>query len=234
MSGLNINIGLINDGNRLWAKRRQLSPAMGYQAGEKAGVEIIKVCTELGVKEVSAFISSTENIKYRSKEELGAVLKAGMDFIRRMQDEVGVFLNIFGDFRVFPNSIQDFLLAVQEKNPKSFLIKVNLGINYGGIWDLTEGARNIARAVRLKKLEPEQIDEKVFHRHLPTHDVAPMDLLIRTKGRHCISNFLLWQVPYTEIIFTPTLWPDFTSDELKRIIDWFLRQERKFGREFVK
>lgn len=227
--GARLNIGIINDGNRRWAKRMGLSPADGYKAGEKAGREIVKACIDFGVKELSAFLSSTENIRYRSAQELDAVLKAGMDFIRRMQETEGVALNLFGDFTVFPPDVQDFLQAAQEQNLKSPIITVHLGINYGGIWDLTTAAKGIAREVRQGGIEPDQINAEVFFQHLSTYRVKPLDLLIRAGGRYSLSNFLLAQTAYTELYVSPTLWPDFTIDEFKKALEWFFEQKRQFG-----
>ena len=226
------HVAIIMDGNGRWAKQRKLPRAAGHREGVKATQEIIKASGEAGVKYLTLFAFSSENWN-RPKAEVSALMDL---FMRSLEDEVqnladnGVRLKFLGATDAFsPKLFQQIQKSEQltENNDKLFL---NIAVNYGGQWDILNATKNIIREVQEGKLSFSDIDDTVLEGRLATQNMPAPDLFIRTGGEQRISNFLLWQLAYTELYFCDVLWPEFSPDELAKAFDSFRSRQRRFGR----
>jgi undecaprenyl diphosphate synthase len=225
------HVAIIMDGNGRWARQRNLSRAHGHRAGMEALRRTVDACRELGVEILTVYAFSTENWK-RPTSEVKALMDLLLEWIRKERDDL-----IRRDIRVrvigFPGRIPvttrrelDDLVAVTRQNRSA---TVCLALNYGGRRELTEAARSLARRVAEGSLAPEDIDEKTVAGELLTSGLPDPDLLIRPSGEMRVSNFLLWQMAYTELWFTPVLWPDFGPDQLKEAIAAYRSRDRRYG-----
>lgn len=219
------HIGFIMDGNRRWAKARGKIAFEGHRAGAENVEKIIEDAIKKGIKHLTFFVLSTENWKKRSKIELAGLIKLLEMFIKskreRLQKEEAR-LNILGDISVFPASSQKLLKETEESLKNNSRIVVNIALNYGG---RDEIIRAIERALKTGK----KITEKNLEDFLDTTGEPDPDLIIRTGARSRLSNFLIWQAAYSEIYFSDTLWPDFNSEELDKILEWYKKQKRTMG-----
>jgi len=226
------HIAIIMDGNGRWAKQRHQPRFMGHRAGVKAVEKIIKLCVEREVSVLSLFAFSSENWKRPTKEvsllmELFAL--ALKQQVKRMHSN-NIRLKIIGDISKFSSSLQKQILDSEQLTDKNTGLQVNIAANYGGRWDITQAVQTLAQRVSLGELSPDDITEEVISGELTTADICEPDLFIRTGGEQRVSNFLLWQLAYSELFFTDTLWPDFDSDELDAAIASFNGRERRYGK----
>jgi len=228
------HLGIIIDGNRRWAKARNMNPWMGHWEGVKNLEKILKGCLELGIPEVSVYALSTENLK-RPKKELDELFKIFYHYLDRWEKEKDrnsflekyqVKVRCIGDLEKLPQKLVGAMGKIMQKTAKYQKRVLNLMIAYGSKFEIKEAMKNIARKmIETGKIE---ISEKDIEANLLVK--TPIDLLIRTGGATRISNFMLWQTSYAELYFTKTLWPDFSKKELKRAIKWFGKQKRNFGK----
>jgi len=226
------HIAIIMDGNGRWAKSRFLPRIMGHREGVKRVKEIIQHCHELGVKVVTLFAFSTENWN-RPSAEVGFLMQLFFDTLTRELAELHqnqVQLKFLGDRSVFNQTLQDNLSAAEALTLHNQGLKLRVAVNYGARAELLRACRILAEEVKAGHLQPEAIDELKLNQNLYTADVPDPDLLIRTSGECRISNFLLWQLAYSEIYFTPTLFPDFCTQALEKALQWYRRRERRLGR----
>ncbi len=226
------HLGVILDGNRRWARKRGLPPWVGHRYGAKKFEKFLNWCLELGIKQVSAYVLSTENLKNRSKREIDEIFKILKDFFKRWEKEQSVLekyqvkVRFIGNLEKLPKSILRIIGKIMQKTSKYQRRIINILIAYGGKYELSQAVKKaVEKAIRLGKIE---ITEKDIEENLMVAD--PVDLIIRTGGYSRLSNFLIWQASYAEIYVTKTLWPDFTKRELIKAIKWFNSVERKFGR----
>lgn len=226
------HIAIIMDGNGRWAKQRHQPRFMGHRAGVKAVENIIKHCVEREVSVLSLFAFSSENWKRPTKEvsllmELFSV--ALKQQVKRLHKN-NIRLNVIGDIGKFSNSLQKQIRQSEQITENNTGLQVNIAANYGGRWDITQSVQALAEKVKNGELNPEDITEENISEGLSTSDVPEPDLFIRTGGEQRVSNFLLWQLAYTEFFFTDTLWPDFDSKGLDTAISSFSDRERRYGK----
>ncbi len=205
---------------------------MGHQAGVKALRTSIGHCLQLGVGTLTVFAFSSENWS-RPASEISRLMDL---FLRALDKETGelhqngICLRFVGDKSAFKSNLQKKMSRAEALTADNTSMVVNIAVNYGGRWDITQAARRLAVAIAEGQLSPDDIDEQQFARYLALANSPDPDLFIRTGGEMRISNFLLWQSAYAEFYFTPTLWPDFDSDVLDLAIAAFRSRERRFGR----
>lgn len=226
------HIAIIMDGNGRWAKRRLQPRFMGHRAGVKAVEGIVKHCAQRGVKVLSLFAFSSENWRRPSKEVtlLMELFSHALDNQVRKLHNNNIKLCIVGDLSKFSAALQQQITQAQQLTANNTGLTLNIAANYGGRWDVAQSVRQLARQVRDGELEPEAITEEHISQHLTTAAISEPDLFIRTGGEQRVSNFLLWQMAYTEFYFTDLLWPEFNAYALDQAIASFSQRERRFGR----
>ncbi|MCL4424178.1 MAG: isoprenyl transferase [Firmicutes bacterium] len=225
------HVAIIMDGNGRWASQRNLPRPAGHRAGAEALRDVVEGSLEAGIGILTVYAFSTENWR-RPKEEVSALLALLVEYIHRERNrlkEGGVRLVITGFTEDLSPEIQRELREAVEFCRDNQRLVLNLALNYGGRREILEAVRQIARLVRHGQLTPEGIDEGVFASHLLTAGLPDPDLLIRTGGENRLSNFLLWQLAYSELWMTPAFWPDFRRDDLFLALLDFQRRERRFG-----
>jgi len=226
------HIAIIMDGNGRWAKQRHQPRFMGHRAGVKAVENIVKHCVERGVLVLSLFAFSSENWRRPTKEvnllmELFAL--ALKQQVKRLHKN-NIRLQIIGDVSHFSASLQKKIQQAEILTANNTGLIINIAANYGGRWDITQSVRQLAEKVMSGELKPEDITEDTISSGLTTAELTEPDLFIRTGGEQRISNFLLWQLAYTEFYFTDVLWPDFSNQDLDLAISSFCQRERRFGK----
>lgn len=226
------HIAIIMDGNGRWAKKRLQPRFMGHRAGVRAVEGILKHCVASGVEVLSLFAFSSENWRRPGREvELLMELfsKALDEQVKKLHDN-NIRLQVIGNINQFPNALQQKIRDAETLTASNDRLVLNIAANYGGRWDVTESVKTLARQVKAGEIDPENINENLIGQHLQTARLPEPDLFIRTGGEKRISNFLIWQLTYTELYFTDTLWPEFKSADLDKAIESFARRERRFGR----
>lgn len=225
------HIAIIMDGNGRWAQKRGLPRTMGHKAGVEAIREIVKACSNLGVEVLTVYAFSTENWR-RPKEEVGVLMSLLTDYLRRELQELHenkVKIRMIGNMSELPLEAQHELKSAIKRTQNNPGLTLNLALNYGGRAEITHAVRQLSEEVVQGKLKPEDITEETIDRALFTSGLPDPDLLIRTSGEMRLSNFLLWQLAYTEIVVTECLWPDFNTEALYEAIKAFQKRERRFG-----
>ncbi len=226
------HIAVIMDGNGRWARSRNRPRVFGHLAGRHAVRQTVMGCRELGVQVLTLYTFSVENWQ-RPPAEVSSLMRILQQTLREQRDEMrdnGIRLDVVGRMEDLPAAVQRTLGESMEYLAGGRDMLLNLALSYGGRTELAEAARAIAREVREGTLDPERVDESTVAQHLYTAGLPDPDLLIRTSGEVRISNFLLWQVAYSEILVTPVLWPDFKKEHLFRAILEYQHRERRFGR----
>ena len=226
------HIAIIMDGNGRWAKQRGLPRVVGHREGVKAVRDVVEACGELGIEVLTLYTFSTENWR-RPREEVSALMKLLLRTLRKEMDELirkNVRLMVSGDVDRLPEDAKGGIGEGIERTRQNKGLVLNLALNYGGREEIVWTIRQIAQRVSEGKITPGAIDTETVQRFLYTSGLPDPDLLIRTSGEFRISNFLLWQLAYTEIYITDVLWPDFRRDDLYEAIEDYQRRERRFGR----
>ncbi|KUI98454.1 polyprenyl diphosphate synthase [Vibrio sp. MEBiC08052] len=225
------HIAIIMDGNGRWAKARGKPRVFGHKNGVKAVRKTITTAAQLGIQAVTLFAFSSENWR-RPEDEVGVLMEL---FITALSTEAkklhknNLRLRVIGDTSRFNSRLQDKIAQTEMLTAKNTGMVVNIAANYGGQWDITQAARQVAERVATGELTPADITESILAQHLTMSDLPNVDLLIRTSGECRISNFMLWQLAYAELYFTPTFWPDFNEESLIEAMTWFVNRERRFG-----
>ena len=225
------HVAIIMDGNGRWAKQRGLPRIEGHKAGAESVRAVVSACREWGVQYLTLFAFSTENWA-RPVDEVSGLMSLLLTFLRKQERELHekeVRLRVIGDTAALPGPVQKELRRVIESTRRHERGHLVLALNYGGRAELVRAARGMAAEARAGTLEPAAITEATVSAHLDLPDVPDPDLLIRTSGEQRISNFLLWQLSYTELLFTPVLWPDFREKEFNEALAEFGRRRRRFG-----
>jgi len=226
------HIAIIMDGNGRWAERKSLPLALGHQRGGQTVKEIVKHCGKIGVEYLTLFAFSSEN-KNRSKEEVSSLRKL---FLWTLQNEEkglmkhNVSLEFIGDLSIFSDEIQKKAQKVSQNLSQNTGLKLIIAANYGGRWELFDAAKKFATDCIKNNLTPELTQESAFSEKLATANHPEVDLLIRTSGEQRLSNFLLWNIAYSEFFFSDVLWPDFKPEDLDKAIEVFNHRERRFGK----
>ena len=227
------HIAIIMDGNGRWAKSRHLPRSSGHQKGVQSVRKIVKHCGQLGINTLTLFAFSSENLN-RSREEVGLLFKLFLTVLKnetKKLNDNNIKLKIIGDLSVFTPEIQELSIAAEKQLANNNGLNLVIAANYGGQWDISESAKKIAIKSVNGEINPEKIDTSLFHAHSSLAEFPRVDLLIRTSGEVRISNFLLWDIAYSELYFCSTLWPDFDEHELDVAIESFHSRERRFGKQ---
>ena len=219
------------DGNGRWAKSRNLPRSSGHQKGVNSVRTIVKHCAKIGVNTLTLFAFSSENMS-RPSEEVGLLFKLFLTVLKNETKKLkanNIKLDIIGDLSIFTPEIQDLAENAKQQLQNNTGLNLVIAANYGGQWDITQAAKKIAAKAAIGQINPESIDNKVFSTHTTLGQYPRVDLLIRTSGEVRISNFLLWDIAYSELYFCKTLWPDFDANELDIAINNFHSRDRRFG-----
>ncbi len=225
------HIAIIMDGNGRWAKAKHLPRAHGHQKGVQTVREIVKHCAKIGVGNLTLFAFSSENMK-RSSEEVGVLFKLFLTVLKQETKKLNdnnIRLKIIGDMSVFSAEIQALASDAEKLLSHNTGLTLVIAANYGGQWDIAQAAKKIATLASEGQIQVDDIDIDIFEKHTALAGLPKVDLLIRTSGEIRISNFLLWDIAYSELFFTNTLWPDFGPDELDEAILDFHSRDRRFG-----
>lgn len=226
------HLAIIMDGNGRWAKNLGKQRVFGHREGVKRVQEIVETAQREGIQYLTLYTFSTENWN-RPKEEVSVLMRL---LVRSLKTELnkmlknGVRLNTIGNQDRLPEEVKEMLGECVEKTKNNDRLVLTLALNYGGKEELTQMVQQISLKVKNNIISPENVDETIINKHLYTQNLPEVDLLIRTGGEHRISNFLLWQIAYAELYFTPTYWPEFDTDALKEAIANYQNRERRFGK----
>ncbi|MBL4906082.1 MAG: isoprenyl transferase [Sneathiella sp.] len=225
------HIAIIMDGNGRWAARRSMNRLKGHEQGAKAVREAVKGCLELGIPYLTLFAFSSENWK-RPQEEVNHLMGLFKFFIKRELNELkksGVKVNFIGHINKLPQDVQSLVeLALNETRQNTKLV-LTIALSYGGRSEIVDAAKRLAVKVKAGELEPEDICEENFAPSLDTAGIPDPDLIIRTSGEKRLSNFLLWQCAYAELVFQDVLWPDFNKENLENALDEYHSRCRRYG-----
>ena len=230
ISAIPRHVAIIMDGNGRWASKRMMPRVAGHSEGLSTVRKIVQECRRTGVEYLTVFAFSSENWR-RPSEEVGFLMKL---FLKSLKGEVArlaendICLRLIGDLSRFDSAIQDMVQFSEEKTAGCKALTLTVAANYGGRWDILQAMRRCLAANL--NLKAEDVREELLQPHLSMAYAPEPDLFIRTGGEQRISNFLLWQLAYTELYFTDVLWPDFDEAELHKAFDWFSQRERRFGR----
>jgi len=230
VSAIPRHVAIIMDGNGRWASKRHMPRVAGHSEGLNAVRKIVAECRRLGVEYLTVFAFSSENWR-RPPDEVGFLMKL---FLKSLKGEVArlaendIRLKLIGDLERFDGDIQKMVAFSEEKTAQCQALTFTIAANYGGRWDILQAMRQCLTTH--PHLKPEQVTEDLIQPFLSMSYAPEPDLFIRTGGEQRVSNFLLWQLAYTELYFTDILWPDFDEAELQKSFDWFSQRERRFGR----
>ncbi len=225
------HVAVVMDGNGRWAKQRGLPRTAGHEAGEAALFDVVEGAIEVGVKWLSAYAFSTENWR-RSPDEVRFLMGFNRDVIRRRRDEMhamGVRVRWAGRRPRLWKSVIDELEAAEELTRHNSVLTLTMCVNYGGRAEIADAAAALSKDVRAGRVDPDKIDPKVFARYLDEPDMPDVDLFVRSSGEQRISNFLLWQSAYAELVFPDVLWPDFDRRHLWQAVQTYAERERRYG-----
>lgn len=233
MNNIPSSVAIIMDGNGRWTEKRRLPRVMGHNAGMKAMREIVSTASQLGVKFLTVYAFSTENWN-RSDEEINGIFKLLIKYVDSELDKIAknnVKINILGDRERLAQKVNEKIEQAIKRTEKNDGLIFNIALNYGGRDEILRSVKSVCQEVKSGVLQIDDIDAEKFEKHLYTGElgVKDPDLIIRTSGEIRISNFLLWQLAYSEMIFVDVLWPDFTPDLFKKTIMEYQRRSRRFG-----
>ena len=226
------HVAIIMDGNGRWAAKRLLPRTAGHARGVQSVRSTVETCGKLGVRYLTLFAFSSENWR-RPAEEVSLLMRLFVQALERevsrLQDQ-GVRLRVVGDLSAFDPKLQELITQAQEKTERNDTLHLTIAANYGGRWDILQATRKMMLNNPDFGVHPDRIDEHGIAQHLSMAWAPEPDLFIRTGGEQRVSNFLIWQLAYTELFFTDCYWPDFDTDELKKAFEWYRSRERRFGR----
>lgn len=236
MQGIELNkdnipshIAIIMDGNRRWARARGLPDLKGHEAGTEALERVVEEAEKIGIKTITVYALSTENITERAKREVlglfGLMRRGYHNKLKRMMQK-GVAVSVLGEMEGLPDTIKKLLEEIKKTYIQNESIKLNIALNYGGKRELVEAIKDMVKS----GIDVDRINEEMVEKHLYTNGQHDPDLVIRTGGRIRLSNFLLWQTAYSELYFTKVLWPDFDGKNLHKAVAWYQSQKRNFGK----
>lgn len=225
------HIAIIMDGNGRWARSKGNIRSFGHKAGVDSVRDITEASAQLGVKYLTLYAFSTENWQ-RPKSEVNALMRLLVNSLRKEADNLNknnIKLATIGQIERFPEKCQTELKEAIQLTSENTRLHLCLALSYSGRWDITEAVKKLTQYVKEGKLDPEEIDDEMISAHLSTAEIPDPDLIIRTSGEYRISNFLLWQLAYSELYITETYWPDFRREELYKAIESYQKRDRRFG-----
>lgn len=225
------HIAFIMDGNGRWAKARLMPRSFGHREGVKRIKEVVKLCIDHNIEVMTLFCFSTENWK-RDKDEVDYLFKLFDEFFHKEIGELnenGCQVRVMGEIHRLPESTQRSIARAKEitKNNKKFIL--NICLSYGGRDEIVTAAKDIAKKVKEGKINIEDIDENLFENHMMCRGLPQCDLMVRTSGEQRISNFILWEIAYAELVFIKEPWPDFKEKQFKRALEEYTKRDRRFG-----
>jgi undecaprenyl diphosphate synthase len=225
------HVAIIMDGNGRWAKARGLPRAAGHRQGAEAARKVLRAAGEAGVECLTLYAFSSENWR-RPKDEINDLMGLLRFYISRELDSLhreGIRLKILGDHNAFQADVAKLVDAAVARTAGNARMTLAIALNYGARAELVQAARRIADRAQAGEIRPAEVDEAMVEAALDTADLPPLDLLIRTSGEQRLSNFLLWQAAYAELLFVDTLWPDFDGEALRAALADYAGRERRFG-----
>jgi len=226
------HVAVVMDGNGRWAKKRFLPRTAGHKAGVKATRRLVELCSIKGIGALTLFAFSSENWN-RPDQEVSSLMSLFLSTLNSELNklhEQGVRIRFIGDRARFSENLQASIAAAEKKTEANTQLKLNIAANYGGRWDIVNAVRKVSRKLADGDISEGQITEDTFTRELCLVDLPEPDLFIRTGGEQRISNFLLWQIAYTELFFTDTLWPEFNDAAFDEALEWYATRQRRFGK----
>ncbi len=225
------HVAIIMDGNGRWARQRSLSRLEGHHQGSAVAQDIVAAAAQMGIPYLTLYAFSSENWRRDSAEVSGlmTLLQHSLETKADELHEKGVRLKVIGERDALPHAILKTIEKVEDQTKENTRITLQMAISYGSRAEIVHAAKSLAEKVRDRRLNPEDITEQLFSDHLYTAGVPDLDLFIRTSGEHRISNYLLWQLSYAELVFVDKLWPDFTPEDFKEAIATYNTRERRFG-----
>jgi len=225
------HVAIIMDGNGRWAKKRFMPRTMGHRAGMASLKKVVRACDDMGIAILTVFAFSTENWK-RPRDEVSYLMQLLTEFMRKELDELhqnNVRIQVLGDYNATPPECRIEIKRALEMTRDNTGLIFNIALNYGSRKEILDAAKTLAAKVTAGEIKVEEVTEEIFSGLLYTKGMPDPDLLIRSSGEMRISNFMLWQIAYTEIVVTDTLWPDFTEDDLVQAVVEYQHRDRKFG-----
>ena len=225
------HVAIILDGNGRWAKAKGMPRNYGHAQGSKNVEKICEEAWRMGIKYLTVYAFSTENWN-RPKKEVNALMKLLRNYMKtclKTAAKNDMKVRVIGDITKLDEDIQKRILELEEATKNNGGLNFQIAINYGSRDEITRAVRTLAEDVKEGKLMPEEVNEACIERYLDTHDIPDPDLLIRTSGEQRLSNYLLWQLAYTEFYFTDVPWPDFSKQELEKAIEQYNRRDRRYG-----
>ena len=225
------HVAIILDGNGRWAKAKGMPRNYGHAQGSKNVEKICEEAWRMGIKYLTVYAFSTENWN-RPKEEVNALMKLLRNYMKtclKTAAKNDMKVRVIGDITKLDEDIQKRILELEEATKNNGGLNFQIAINYGSRDEITRAVRTLAEDVKEGKLMPEEVNEACIERYLDTHDIPDPDLLIRTSGEQRLSNYLLWQLAYTEFYFTDVPWPDFSKQKLEKAIEQYNRRDRRYG-----
>lgn len=225
------HLAIIMDGNGRWAKKRFMPRSMGHRAGAAKFKAITRYCSKIGIKYLTVYAFSTENWK-RPEEEVGALMGLFKQYLKDALEDLlndDIKIRFLGDTSMFSADLQELIAQTIETGKTRTGMVLNLAMNYGSRAEITRAAQNLAEQVKNGTLQPSNITEQMLSDHMYTYGEPDPDLIIRPSGEYRLSNFLLWQSAYSELIFMDVLWPDFTTGDLEHCLDEYAKRNRRFG-----
>jgi undecaprenyl diphosphate synthase len=225
------HVAIIMDGNGRWAEQRSLPRFAGHKAGVETVRRVVQMSGELGIEALTLFAFSSENWR-RPKKEVGLLMDLFLTALERevkQLHDTGVQLRVIGDLSAFPKKLQQRIEKSMKLTSDNKGLVLNIAANYGGKWDMIQATRKVAKLVEQGEISCDEVSEDLIEQHLSLSDLPNPDLFIRTGGEQRISNFLIWQLAYSELYFTRVLWPDFDHEEYATAIKSFTNRQRRFG-----
>lgn len=225
------HIGIIMDGNGRWARARNLPRYFGHKAGSDRVIDIVEASYNLGIKSLSLYAFSTENWK-RPKDEIFKLMDLIIYYIKTQLSKIkknNIKINILGEINPLPTPVKTEIIRALDETKNNSGMNLNIGLNYGGQDEILKAVKNISSDILDKKFSIDKIDKDLFESYLYTKGQGALDLLIRPSGELRISNFMLWQLAYSEFYFSDVLWPDFNENELYKAIVSYQKRDRRFG-----
>ncbi len=225
------HIAIILDGNGRWAKKKGMPRNYGHAQGSKNVERICEDAYRLGVKYLTVYAFSTENWK-RPQDEVNALMNLLRNYMKtclKTAEKNHMRVRVLGDKTALDEDIRNRIEELEEATKDNDGLNFQIALNYGSRDEMVRAMKKMCRDIKAGAVEPEQIDESLFETYLDTHDIPDPDLMIRTSGEQRLSNYLLWQLAYSEFYFTDVLWPDFTKEELIKAIEYYNGRERRFG-----
>ena len=223
------HVAIIMDGNRRWAKKHGLPPGKGHEAGAKNLQDITNYCRDIGIKNLTVYALSTENWHKRSAQEVKGIFDLLIRIVKEKKEEYqksGIKFFVLGNFQAFPYKVKNAIKNMLDVVLDHERIKLNIALNYGGRDEIVHAMQEIVK----DKVPVHKINEELISQYLYTHDQPDPDLIIRPGGEFRLSNFLIWQMSYTELYFTDILWPDFTPKKLEKALYWYQQRDRRMGK----